>query len=277
MDTIGTIHSNFGTIEEAERQLRSITERSRDNPDLQGAEESTAQEERLERWMPDLSVPEFRRTCLPELRSYRANQLRQENRGRTSSKVPVKVPDTLMRQIHTVSEKNPHIFNDSKEFIDDFALLGINIGLYAFRSYPNEEDVVGSLSWQDEEILRSLYRETQRMKTVVIFDHLCKNLQIEASHIELKVSNSMQKATDQAMKHASLLIDNHPHLKDEYMEVVEKYFGVQSLRKFRDKQRKRENRGSILADSEGDPMIDFNKRHLFLVTTGSVQSVESSY
>jgi hypothetical protein len=271
MDTLGTVNSNFGAIEEAERQLRSITARSRENPDLRGAEEGSAQEERLERWMPDLSVPEFRRTCLPELRSYRANQLRQENRGHTTSKVQVKVPDTLMRQVHTVAEKNPHLFNDSKEFIDDFALLGINIGLYAFRSYPNAEDVVESLSWQDEEILRSLYRETQRMKTIVIFDHLCKNLQTEAGHVQLKMSNPMQKANDQAMKHALLLINNYPYLKDEYMEVVEKYFGPQSLRKFKDKQRKREDRGSLLAEQEGDPTINLSKRHLSLVTTGSEQ------
>lgn len=278
MDTLGTINSNFGALEEAERQLRSMTDRSRENPDLQGAEQTSAQEERLERWLPDLSLPEFRRTCLPELRSYRAHQLRQEGRGHSSSKVPVKIPDALMRQIHTIAEKNPHIFNDSKEFVDDFALLGLNIGLYAFRSFPNSEDVVGTLSWEDEEILKSLYRETQRLKTVIMFDEHCKRLQTEAGHIEeLRLTNPMQKTIDTVMHHADLLIQHYPYLKAEYMEVVEKYFGPQSLKKFRDRKRKRDERGSILAEQEGDPTINLNKRHLSLVTTGPDLAVEVLY
>lgn len=273
MDTLGTVNSNnFGALEEAERQLRSMESRSRENPDLRGAEESNAQAERLERWMPDLAIPEFRRSSLPELRSYRANQLRQEGRGRGTSKVPVKIPDTLMRQIHTIAEKNPHLFNDSKEFIDDFALLGLNIGLYVFRSLVDEVDIVQTLSWEDEEMLRSLYRETQRMKILAIFDGHCKRMQEEASHQEdgLKVSNAVLKATDIIMALVDKQIKKYPYQKAEYLEIVEKYFGPQNFRKFRDKQRKREERGSNLADLEGDPAKNSNKRHLALVnTTGS--------
>jgi hypothetical protein len=269
MDTPGTINSNFGALEEAERQLRSMTVRSRENPDLQGAEEEGAQAERLERWMPDLDLPEFRRICLPELRSYRANQLRQENRGRSTSKVTVKIPDTLTRQIHTVAEKNPHLFNDSKEFIDDFSLLGLNIGLYVFRNFPNEHDVIEPMAWEDEEILRSLHREIQRMKTLAIFDAHCKRLQEEAGHLEdeMKLSGSLSHATEVAMAQAAKLIKDSPTLKGHYMEIINKYFDVQSLKKWRDKQRKRESRGSILADQEGDPMISLSRRHLCLVST----------
>ena len=270
MDTLGTINStNFGAMEEAERQLRSMEARSRENPDLRGAEESNAQAERMERWMPDLAIPEFRRSSLPELRSYRANQLRQDRGGRGTTKVPIKIPDTLMRQIHTVAEKNPHIFNDSKEFIDDFALLGINIGLYVFRIISEDLDTVQTISWEDEEMLRSLYRETQRMKILAIFDGHCKRMQEEASHQEddLKIPNAVQKATEIVLAQADKQIKKYPYQKAEYLEVVEKYFGPQNFRKFRDKQRKREERGSILAEQEGDPTINLNKRHLALVTT----------
>jgi len=269
MDTRGTINADIAAIENAERQLRALSANSRENPDLRGAEEDSAQAERLERWMPDLTLPDFRRTCLTELRSYRGNQLHQETRGQSTSKVSLKVHDTLMRQCRVVAEKNPHLFNDSKEFIDDFALLGINIGLYAFRRYPNAEDVIEPLSMEDEEVMKSLYLETQRNKILIQFEDHCRRAQESAYHMEndLHIPNSIKITLERVMTAAESFAGRHPYHKAQYSEVVERYFGPQAWKQFRDKLRKRELRSEDRVETEGDPTLISSKRHLSLVST----------
>jgi hypothetical protein len=121
----------------------------------------------------------------------------------------------------------------------------------------------------DEAMLFSLYRETQRNKTLIMFDGHCKRAQEEAYHLEndLGVSNSIKLTLDEVMTAAEDLAGRHPYHKIQYAEVVEKYFGPQAWRKFRDKLKHRQNRSDGQTETEGDPTSILSKRHLSLVNT----------
>lgn len=260
MDTLGTLVSNIGAIEEAERMDRMV-----EDPELRLMESADALRDRLGRWFGGL--PRIAQTAFSELRRYRSFQSRR-NGGIDKNTVVMRksVYKHKLRAMVTIAELNPHIFTDSTEVLNHAHELGEDIMIYSFlyehlgRDTQGGTDLIVPLPEGMEIIFRQMVQHNLMFKDAAIFE-----MHVKTSHeTAVALAENGQPAAihlnlDWCVKKANEIAEKAPHLRQILNEIINKYYGRDEYMKHRERARKRKARGTdepdIVEDDAGLRLI----------------------